>query len=75
MQSTISESLSTTFTHLDIGTSKSSMKKQRHAQWTGLEDTLFEWQQKMEQKKATVTRDILKEIATVLWEKLPQYAG
>lgn len=42
-QSTISESLSTTFAHLDTGTSRPSMKKQRHAQWTDLEDVLFEW--------------------------------
>ena len=29
----------------------------------------------MEQKKAIVTEDILKEMAAVLWKKLPQYAG
>lgn len=29
----------------------------------------------MEQKKATVIKDILKEIATVLWKKLLQYVG
>lgn len=40
-----------------------------------MEDALFEWQQRMKQKKATVTVDILKEMAAVLWEKLPQYAG
>ena len=74
-QSIISESLSTTFAHLDTGTSRPSMKKQRYAQWIDLEDTLFKWQQRMEQKKATVTGDILKEMAAILWEKLPHYAG
>lgn len=29
----------------------------------------------MEQKKVTVTGDILKEMAVVFWEKLPQYVG
>lgn len=74
-QSTVSESLSDTFAHLDTGSGRPNMKKQRQAQWTDLEDALFEWQQKMEQKRATVTGDILKEMAATLWQKLPQYAG
>lgn len=73
--STISEVLSPSFAHLDSGTTRPSLKKQRHAQWTDLEDALIKWQQRMEQKKATVMGDILKEMAAVLWEKLLQYVG
>ena len=36
---------------------------------------MFEWQQMMEQKKATVTGDIMKEKAATLWQKLQQYAS
>ena len=73
-KSTISESLSSTFAYLDSGSGRPTIKKQRQAQWTDLEDALFEWQQRMEQKRATVTGDILKEMAVTLWQTLPQYA-
>lgn len=46
------------------------MNKYYQTYWTDLEDTLFEWQQKMEQTKTIVTGDILKEIAIILWQKL-----
>ena len=41
--------------------------------WPDLEAALFEWQQRMEQKKAIITGDILKEKAKQLWNDLPQY--
>jgi Tc5 transposase DNA-binding domain len=41
--------------------------------WPDLEMALFEWQQRMEQKKAIITGDILKEKARQLWDALPQY--
>lgn len=68
------KSLSSTFAHLDSGSQRPDVKMQRQAQWTDLEDALFDWQQIIEQKKATVTGDILKEVAATLWEKIPRYA-
>ena len=41
--------------------------------WPDLEIVLFEWQQRIEQKKAIITGDILKEKARQLWDALPQY--
>jgi hypothetical protein len=38
-----------------------------------LEMALFEWQQRIEQKKAIVTGEIVKAKAEQLWEALPQY--
>ena len=38
-----------------------------------LKIALFEWQQRIEQKKAIITGDILKEKARQLWDVLPQY--
>jgi Tc5 transposase DNA-binding domain len=34
---------------------------------------LFKWQQHIEQQKAIITGDILKEKARQFWEALPQY--
>ena len=34
---------------------------------------LFKWQQRIEQKKAIITGEILKTKAGELWEALPQY--
>ena len=50
------------------------VRKNRAAQWPDLEDALFEWQQRMMRKEATITGEILKEIAAIFWSKLPQYA-
>ena len=36
-------------------------KKQSSGDWPALEGALFEWQQRMEQKKAIITGDVLKE--------------
>ena len=41
--------------------------------WPDLEMALFEWQQRMEQKKAIITEDILKEKARQLWDAMSQY--
>lgn len=52
-----------TFAHLDSGSSRPDVKRQRQAQWPDLEDALSEWRQRMEQKKATIIKYILKEMA------------
>ena len=75
-QSTISESLSARFVHLDTQiTAQSEHKRQRNASWPELEAALFDWQQRMMFKNATITGDILREMATLFWSKLPQYAS
>lgn len=65
--------LSKTFKHLNTGTTRPDVKRQRTPAWVDLENALFEWQQCIEKNKATVTGDLLNEMASVLWEKLPQY--
>lgn len=74
-QSTISESLSATFAHLDTQSSvRPEHKRQRISLWPDLEAALFEWQQRMMHKNATVTGDILREMASIFWKKMPQYS-
>jgi hypothetical protein len=41
--------------------------------WPDLDHALFEWQQRMEQKKAIITGEILKTKARELWAALPQF--
>jgi hypothetical protein len=41
--------------------------------WPDLEMVLFEWQQRIKQKKAIITEEILKTKARQLCEALPQY--
>ena len=41
--------------------------------WPDLDYALFEWQQRMEQKKAIITGEVLKTKARELWDALPQY--
>ena len=76
-QSTISESLSATFAHLDSTKplARPDLFKHRECTWPDLEDALFDWQQRMIQRGATVTGDTLKEVAAEIWGRLPQYAG
>ena len=75
-QSTISESLFSKYARLDKDTSSlSEAKRQRDAFWPDLEDALFDWQQQMMRKNATITGDILREMAAIFWTKLSQYAG
>ena len=75
----ISKVLGPKYDHLD----DIDKKKDRHllqdkkrssaGDWPDLEAALFEWQQRIEQKKAIVTSEILKEKAKQLWSALPQY--
>jgi hypothetical protein len=75
-QSTVSEILSSKFDYLDDPSLKpKNLRSQRHHEgdWPDLEHALFEWQQYMQHKKATITGDILKSKAQELWKGLPQY--
>ena len=54
---------------------KLSAKRSSAGDWPDLEAALFEFHQFLQNKKATITGDILKEKATQLWNALPQYQG
>ena len=75
-QSSISDCLAPTYKHLDgpIST-RPGHARRRVSYWPDLEDALFEWQQRKQGQKATITGDILKEIAGRFWLSLPQYTG
>jgi hypothetical protein len=78
-QSIISKVLSEKYDYLDSFEKKKDkqslqQKKQSSGDWPALEGALFEWQQRMEQKKAIITGDVLKEKAKQLWSALPQYS-
>ena len=47
--------------------------KSRVCLWPELESSLQEWQLRMVRGGATITGDILKEMARVFWDKLPMY--
>ena len=73
-QSSISESLSSKFQRLDSGVRHPESKKQRVCEWPDLENVLFDWQQRQQGKEAAITGEILKGMALVFWNKLPQYS-
>jgi hypothetical protein len=51
------------------------VKRSSQGDWPDLEAALFEWQQRMQKKKAVITGDILKGQAIKIWACLPQYKG
>jgi ParB-like chromosome segregation protein Spo0J len=75
-QGQISTILSSKYAYLD-SLDKKKDKKQLAAKrsskgdWPDLEAALFEWQQRMQKKKAVITGDILKAQAAKLWASLP----
>ena len=78
-QSMISKVLSEKYDYLDGLERKKDkqtlqQKKQSSRDWPALKGALFEWQQRMEQKKAIITGDVLKEKARQLWSTLLQYS-
>jgi hypothetical protein len=75
----ISRTLSDTYSYLDNIEKKKEReglhhkKRSSRGDWPALEAALFEWQQRMEAKRAIITGDVLKEKAHQLWQALPQY--
>lgn len=77
-QSQISRILSLKYEYLDtldLQKDKHMLQAQRSSigDWPALEGALFEWQQRMQNKSAIITGEILKEKALELWKSLPQY--
>jgi hypothetical protein len=79
-QSQISRILSSKYDYLDtLDTRKDKgrleHKRSSRGDWPELEAALFEWQQRMQNKKAVITGEILKGQAVKLWDNLSQYQG
>jgi hypothetical protein len=75
-QGQISSVLSEKYAYLDSDTRKKkalSAKRHYKGDYPDLEAAIFEWQQRMQKKNATITGDILKAKATEIWNRLPQY--
>lgn len=73
-QSTVSESLSSTFANLDDSSHPTSLRL-RTGNWPELEKILFDWQIQIEQEGGVTTGDLLQEKARRIWAQLPQYTG
>ena len=75
-QSTVSDTLSDQYKRLD-NVKKASTEAYRSTKgdWPVLEEALFEWQSRINATGATVTGDLLKAKAAVLFELLPQHRG
>ena len=75
--STISDSLSDTFKHLDETEHPihPDFKKKRKSYWPDLEAAVFDWEQQALKKKTIVTNEALKAVAKKLFHELPQYRG
>ena len=73
-KSSISESLSDRFSHLDKDYEPNPDSKRKHdSRWPDLEAALFDWSQQILRKKGTITNKLLKEMAKKLFYGLPQY--
>ena len=74
-QSTISESLSNKFKHLDEEDHPlhPEFKKRRKSYWPDLDAAVFDWQQQMLKKKKVITNEALKGIAKKIFYQLTQY--
>jgi hypothetical protein len=75
-QSQISKILSTDYAYLDNDNRKPTAlgaKRTYNVDWPELEGGLFEWQQRMQKKKAVINGDTIKAQASKLWNLLPQF--
>ena len=74
-KSSISESLSNRFKHLDKEDyAPNPYSKRRHeSKWSDLEAALFDWQQRMLTGNHVITDSALKEMAERFFYRLPQY--
>ena len=71
----VSKILSHKWAHLDTSHAllRPNLKKTRTAHWPELETALFEWQQRMQRKRAPLSGDLLREMALKFWKRLPLY--
>ena len=71
-QSTVSESLSEKYSHLDAIAATNS-KRKRHPQWPILEDELDKWQDAMRSSGINVSGEMLIAQAKIIWPTIPEY--
>lgn len=73
-QPSISESLSSKYSHLDSEELlNSSSKRRKLVQWPELEVALFQWIQRIE-RDIPISGDLIKTQAAVFWKRLPMYS-
>ena len=61
------------YERLNEDSKQPGVKQNRSSQWPELEVVLFEWQQRMQMKRATITRELIWTAAQDLWIQLPQF--
>jgi hypothetical protein len=71
-QSTVSESLSKTFEHLDENSNSTSIRI-RGGNWPEIEKILWEWQIRVEEGGGVTTGEILQNKAKQIWLQHPQH--
>jgi hypothetical protein len=79
-QAQVSRTLSPQYDYIDNLDKKKDKvalqaQRSREGNWKDLDSALFEWQQRLQKKKAVITGEILKARATKFWAALPQYQG
>jgi len=79
-QAQVSRTLSPQYDYIDNLDKKKDKvalqaQRSREGNWTDLDSALFEWQQRLQKKKAVITGEILKAQAIKFWVTLPQYQG
>lgn len=73
--STISEVVSSKYDSLDDASPHTyGFSRNRQPEWPDLENSLYEWQLRMEEKNVTITGHILLGMAESFWHRLPMYA-
>lgn len=73
-QSTVSESLSSHFEAVDTSINPARARL-RLGQWPELENLLFLWQQRIEERGGVTSGELLREKAQQLWSQLPQFSS
>ncbi|EPY54077.1 hypothetical protein SPOG_05545 [Schizosaccharomyces cryophilus OY26] len=73
-QPSVSQILSSRYSYLDHLTDvDGDVKRNRPAKYPILEKLLFEWQQRAQSQNQVVTGEAIKETASKLWKKIPEY--
>jgi hypothetical protein len=73
-QSTVSESLSSHFeaSNTPLPANRSRV---RLGQWPDLENILYQWQRRIEEKGSITSGELLQQKAQQIWHQLPQYSA
>ncbi|EPX74558.1 ARS-binding protein [Schizosaccharomyces octosporus yFS286] len=73
-QPSVSQILSSRYSYLDsLNDIDGDVKRNRPAKYPILEKLLFEWQQRAQSQNQVITGEAIKETASKLWKKIPEY--